>query len=199
MTAGKSAAGKAGTGKTAFFKALRAAKLSCCEIYDITEESKQCVDWILQDQREYYNDREIVIDDIGRESPKIDYGERTEVLDLIMSYREKHCPYVRTHFVTNLTKAELAARYGDRVLSRMRYCKPIPFLDEDKRCARRFNVHPFSTLELPEPPQNSLDETAAEGGAKKITAAVSAYLGGCLRNLSYSSQTALTSDEKAIC
>lgn len=145
-------AGKAGTGKTWFFKALKIAKLSCCEIYDITEESKQSVDWILQDLGEYYHNREIVIDDIGRESPKIDYGERTEVLDLILNYREKHCPRARTHLVTNLTLDEIRARYGERVLSRMHYCKPISFLDEDKRCAKRFigvsNFSPYDLAEL---------------------------------------------------
>ena len=158
-------AGKAGTGKTWFFKALKIAKLSCCEIYDITEESKQCVDWILQDLREYYKHREIVIDDIGRESPKIDYGERTEVLDLILNYREKHCPGVRTHLVTNLTLDEILARYGERVLSRMHYCKPISFLDEDKRCAKRFigvsNFCPYDLAELepdPEAENNPTDD-----------------------------------------
>ena len=141
-------AGKAGTGKTSFFKALIAAKFSGADIYNIVKESKQSIDWVLQDM-DFYKNRELVIDDIGRESPKIEYGERTEVLDLIMSYREEHCPGVRTHYVTNLSVEELEARYGERVVSRLHYCRPISFLDEDKRRAKRFNVRPFSTTDVP--------------------------------------------------
>ena len=138
-------AGKAGTGKTSFFKTLIAAKFSGADIYNIVKESKQSIDWILQDM-DFYKDRELVIDDIGRESPKIEYGERTEVLDLIMSYREEHCSHVRTHYVTNLSLEELEARYGERVVSRLHYCQPIAFLDEDKRrpvvfgCSRVFST-----------------------------------------------------------
>ena len=141
-------AGKAGTGKTSFFKALIAAKFSGADIYNIVKESKQSIDWVLQDM-DFYKNRELVIDDIGRESPKIEYGERTEVLDLIMSYREEHCSHVRTHYVTNLTLEELGARYGERVVSRLHYCQPIAFLDEDKRRAKRFNVCPFNTCDVP--------------------------------------------------
>ena len=144
-------AGKAGTGKTSFFKALIAAKFSGADIYNIVKESKQSIDWVLQDM-DFYKNRELVIDDIGRESPKIEYGERTEVLDLIMSYREEHCPGVRTHYVTNLTLEELEARYGERVVSRLHYCQPIAFLDEDKRRPKRFGgASNFSAVKITEP------------------------------------------------
>ncbi len=52
--------------------------------------------------------------------------------------------------------------YGERVVSRLHFCKPISFLDEDKRQAKRFNVHPFCTVELREPPEDWFDEDDAE-------------------------------------
>ena len=130
-------AGKPGTGKTSFFKTLHAMRFSGCAFYNIQTQAQQKRDWILEDM-EYYREQELVIDDVGREAMKNEFGERFEVLDLIMAYREEWCANVRTHYVTNLTPAELEARYGERVMSRFHFCKVIGFADGDKRRPRRF-------------------------------------------------------------
>ena len=152
-------AGKAGTGKTSTFRALIKAGLmsrdvAVLNIQTLSLKSKEEILETLEDTQE----REAVIDDVGRETVKSEYGEKFEVFDFVLGWREENCRGVRTHVVTNLTASEREARYGERVVSRLHYCQPIAFLDEDKRRAKRFNVCPFSTPELEEPP----DEEAAE-------------------------------------
>ncbi len=159
-------AGKPGTGKTSILKAAKAIGLLNLKFYNIQLAALKPLEEILDDM-ERLEGRPLVIDDVGRETVKNEYGERVDVLDLIIAYREEHCPWVPTHFVTNLTREELLARYGDRVLSRMRYCRPILFLGEDMRRIKRFPS--FSTTVKrtePEPEFQAkiCEETEAESG-----------------------------------
>ena len=143
-------AGKAGTGKTSTFRALQKAGLMAWDVvvFNIQTWSLKSKDEILE-ALEDSKECEMVIDDVGRETVKNEYGEKFEVFDFVLGWREENCRGVRTHVVTNLTSEELGARYGERVVSRLHYCQPIAFLDEDKRRAKRFNVCSFNTCDVP--------------------------------------------------
>ena len=129
-------AGKAGTGKTSTFRALQKAGLMAWEVvvFNIQTWSLKSKDEILE-ALEDSKECEMVIDDVGRETVKNEYGEKFEVFDFVLGWREENCRGVRTHVVTNLTASEREARYGERVVSRLRLCKVIAFADEDKRRA----------------------------------------------------------------
>ena len=129
-------AGKAGTGKTSTFRALQKAGLMAWDVvvFNIQTWSLKSKDEILE-ALEDSKECEMVIDDVGRETVKNEYGEKFEVFDFVLGWREENCRGVRTHVVTNLTASEREARYGERVVSRLRLCKVIAFADEDKRRA----------------------------------------------------------------
>ena len=129
-------AGKAGTGKTSTFRALVKAGLMAWDVvvFNIQTLALKSKDEILE-ELENTKEREAVIDDVGRETVKSEYGEKFEVFDFVLGWREENCRGVRTHVVTNLTASEREARYGERVVSRLRLCKVIAFADEDKRRA----------------------------------------------------------------
>ncbi len=127
-------AGKAGTGKTSTFRALKGAGLISREVvvFNIQTWSLKAKDEILE-ALEDSKDCEMVIDDVGRETTKNEYGEKFELFDFVLGWREENCRGVRTHVVTNLTASEREARYGERVVSRLHLCKVIAFADEDLR------------------------------------------------------------------
>ena len=129
-------AGKAGTGKTSTFRALQKAGLMAWDVvvFNIQTWSLKSKDEILE-ALEDSKECEMVIDDVGRETVKNEYGEKFEVFDFVLGWREENCRGVRTHVVTNLTASEREARYGERVVSRLHLCKVIAFADEDKRRA----------------------------------------------------------------
>jgi hypothetical protein len=69
----------------------------------------------------------LYVDDVGQEPVCMSYGERTEVLDAFFCrvYRGWQDHGVLLHFTSNLTPAEMDARYGRRVTDRLRemcYC-----------------------------------------------------------------------------
>lgn len=75
------------------------------------------------------------LDDLGAENPVSDYGIRLERAgDFIVTWHELHRPGTRLVVTTNLTTAELDARYGGRVLSRLKdLCVPLRLTGGDKR------------------------------------------------------------------
>ena len=75
------------------------------------------------------------LDDLGAENPVSDYGVRLERAgDFIVTWHELHRTGTRLVVTTNLTTAELDARYGGRVLSRLKdLCVPLRLNGGDKR------------------------------------------------------------------
>ena len=75
------------------------------------------------------------LDDLGAENPVSDYGVRLERAgDFIVTWHELHRTGTRLVVTTNLTTAELDARYGGRVLSRLKdHCVPLRLNGGDKR------------------------------------------------------------------
>ena len=75
------------------------------------------------------------LDDLGAEQAASEYGVRTERAgDFIVAWHELHRPGTRLAVTTNLTTAELDARYGGRVLSRLKdLCVPLRLAGGDKR------------------------------------------------------------------
>lgn len=127
-------AGKPGTGKTSIFKEGKRAGIFPRQIYilDMKLLSKKPIDEILA-EIEQYNDCDIVLDDVGIEGNDKEYGNFKEVLETVLRYREIHCSNCLTHITTNLPIKVLGARYGERVLSRMRTYQQVAFIGEDLR------------------------------------------------------------------
>lgn len=66
----------------------------------------------------HYND--LVIDDLGTEPDGQNiYGTRRDVMEEAIHRRYNVFPRWKTHFTSNLTKAELRSRYGERAWSRL--------------------------------------------------------------------------------
>ena len=133
--------GPAGVGKTFLMRCL---KIKLWAAGDITAYG-------IRDLPEWYSwtdEADICIDDLGAESIVAEFGAKEDVLKVAISHREygqtvNHRPtdlqparVGRTHVTTNLTAREIAARYGDRTLSRLLgMCKPFAFEGQSKRQA----------------------------------------------------------------
>lgn len=107
--------GPAGTGKTFLLTAL-------CGRSQIQHAQRDVADWGLVGICEWYNwrdNRDVVIDDLGCERESVNYGDRENVLKLVIEHRYAKCPNSRTHFTTNLTAEQITERYGERILDRM--------------------------------------------------------------------------------
>lgn len=109
--------GPCGTGKTEFFQALRRVGypiiIASMPYFPAMGLAELC-DWL-----ECVRNRDIVLDDAGAEMMANNYGERFEMFSFIVEQRAR-LSRVRTHFTTNLSPAEMMARYGERVLDRIR-------------------------------------------------------------------------------
>ena len=73
----------------------------------------------------------IVIDDIGTESIRIDFGTRVDAVSDAISYAEDSSKTILTS--TNLTPIQLQAKYDERTLDRLRRCKVVKFEGESLR------------------------------------------------------------------
>ena len=82
-------AGDIGTGKTLFFNALNRAGLARENIiiYSLKAHDGDSMEALMDFLRQTQND-EIVIDDIGTEHDKIDYGNHHDVFATIVAFRE---------------------------------------------------------------------------------------------------------------
>jgi len=82
---------------------------------------------------EWWDGRECVIDDLGSERQTVAYGNREDVLKLVIEHRAAR-QNGRTHVTTNLSSRQIAERYGDRILDRiLGMCKPFPLTGQSKR------------------------------------------------------------------
>ena len=73
----------------------------------------------------------IVIDDLGTESIRIDFGTRIDAVSDAISYAEDSSKTLLTS--TNLNPKELKAKYDERTLDRLRRCKVVQFEGESLR------------------------------------------------------------------
>lgn len=65
----------------------------------------------------YYD---LIIDDLGFEDERsVSYGNARDIMESVLQARYMVFPEHRTHFTSNKTPAELKARYGDRIWSRL--------------------------------------------------------------------------------
>lgn len=89
--------------------------------------------WLLED------DTSVILDDLGNETIKNEYGIKTEVISsFIMRWYsvifKGRGGKARLHITTNLDMAQLTERYGDRVVDRiMEMCSSFHFTSKSNR------------------------------------------------------------------
>lgn len=123
--------GGVGGGKTTFIRsmqqALNAARygsfrlFSCVEVEQNIRQAS-AVENSAADYS-YYDNGAACFDDFGAENTEsVIYGNRVNVMGEIMQrrYNRFQSQGIKTHFTTNLSGADLRARYGERVYDRMK-------------------------------------------------------------------------------
>ena len=103
--------GNTGVGKTFLMRALGA------KIWPVSD----IVDCGLDGLKYWYqrtDGADICIDDIGTEPVRVEYGARDDMMRAVIAHRADR-QSGRTSVTTNLTAEKIAARYGDRTLSRL--------------------------------------------------------------------------------
>ena len=121
--------GPAGTGKTFLMR---------CMIGNgrIQHAQRDIADWGLDqiyDWFEWRDKKTVCIDDLGAERTASRYGERDEIMRLVIERRASKRD-VRTHVTTNLTGEQIRERYGDRILDRlMGMCKVFKMVGSSRR------------------------------------------------------------------
>lgn len=117
--------GGVGIGKTFFFATLG------IPILNLKYATHKTVDEIYT-ALELHQHRDILVDDIGDETKMSDYGVKKEILSDILDAR---CQTLnRTHFTSNISDAEIRARYGDRVWDRLaQLAKMYHLIDMESR------------------------------------------------------------------
>lgn len=123
--------GGVGTGKTMFFKLLRDHKgkpIHIFPVYSIFGRSESEIAEIVSS----LTNREIVIDDLGSEPLYNNYGVKFDILTYIITRRlDSPC---RTHITTNLSKTDIAKRYGARIIDRLaEMCRAVELKGKSKR------------------------------------------------------------------
>lgn len=98
---------------------------------------RQIADWGLEGLdawKSYYGDLNITIDDLGSERPAVNYGDKAEMLSLVIEWRYARCSKLRTNITTNLTGEQIGERYGERILDRiLGMCEPFTIGGASKR------------------------------------------------------------------
>lgn len=134
--------GPVGTGKTEFFKQVRSEfytkegnfvspdatgmknkYFQIVDAQDIVDKFNE----VGNGYHQYFTYHPLVIDDIGSEFEGVHYGNKiSPIQDIIMRRYKLGLP---THFTTNLNKEELASKYGDRIMDRLREMCVVKVLD----------------------------------------------------------------------
>lgn len=129
--------GEYGVGKTAL--TALASRAFGGSVFKVRLALPGDLDLLTRSWQEYYAENPYVqnawLDDLGAENPANDFGIRLERAgDFIVSWHELHDLGTRLVITTNLTTTELDARYGGRVLSRLKdLCVPLRLNGGDKR------------------------------------------------------------------
>jgi hypothetical protein len=123
--------GPQGVGKTFFFRcAFKGAQAF------VQHCQEDVCAWGFDGIREWFalcDGREILLDDFGAERTTVSFGQRDELMRLVVAHRAER-QSGRTHVTTNLTAEQLSARYGDHTLSRiLGMCRPFRIEGADRR------------------------------------------------------------------
>ena len=125
--------GDYGCGKTFFVKCL---KLTGSQFVDLT--LAETVEWLdqrggYQSSLDYMCEHDIMLDDLGAESIKNEYGVKRDIVgEFICRYHTKGKG--RMFITTNLRGPELLDRYGGRVVDRLKQlCVPFHMKGKSKR------------------------------------------------------------------
>jgi DNA replication protein DnaC len=118
--------GHVGTGKTIMLKV--AARIIGCEYHDITSLSALYATYgdsafwgVIRPDRTDPSSDDLIIDDFGSEAEVRRYGNVLPIVDMIYARYDDWNNYGRRLWMaTNLTGAELSARYGERVMDRLK-------------------------------------------------------------------------------
>jgi hypothetical protein len=121
--------GPAGTGKTLLMRLLLGNGRMQHAQRDIAEWGlEQIFDWF-----DWRDGKEVCIDDLGAERTSSRYGERDEIMRLVIDRRASNRKG-RTHVTTNLDSDKIRARYGDRILDRlMGMCRVFKMVGASRR------------------------------------------------------------------
>ena len=129
--------GEYGVGKTALVNAL--SRGSCFGVFKVRLALSDDLQRLTRPWQDYFAEnpyaQNVWLDDLGAEAPASDFGIRiNRAGDFIVAYHELHGAGTRLFITTNLTTAEIDARYGGRVLSRLKdLCVPLRLRGSDKR------------------------------------------------------------------
>ena len=129
--------GKCGAGKTLFFDLFRewiwqehrAVVYAMLDCENVANRFTPDDGWTFNSLVRFYAtlSRVTVFDDLVQEDTINDFGNKREVMRSIIRLRAKRPEYL-THFTTNFSLAQIAARYGEDVTSRISgTCKIIEF------------------------------------------------------------------------
>ena len=129
--------GPCGTGKTyamrifsGLFKVEIVSALELAQYFEIGGAA------LFFENTQNFNGKALVIDEIGGERDTTSYGNKSPVIDFISKREDEYrLDRVLTFFTTNLkNREELAARYGDRITSRiLGMCEPVMLKGRDWR------------------------------------------------------------------
>ena len=131
--------GGCGVGKTALVKIVAPAfgHHRFIDLSDREEAEKMSDEW-QELWGENLHEENVVLDDVGAELPANEFGIRLEPVAVFIAARHSRClgrsPFPRLFVTTNLTAAEMDARYGGRTYSRLKdLCVPLKLTGNDKR------------------------------------------------------------------
>lgn len=131
---GKTLAMRAMTPRSIFIDLVDAHNLSNLERHVRFVEGEPVEKWWLIE-----GNTSVILDDLGNEQMKNDYGVKTEVVsNFIMKWYsdvfKNELMKARLHITTNLDWVGLTARYGDRVTDRlMEMCSPVYLTSKSNR------------------------------------------------------------------
>lgn len=120
--------GETGVGKTFLMRCL-GARLR--PVAGITAYGLRCIEnWY-----SWTDGTDLCIDDLGAEPVLSEYGTKEDLMKLVIAHRAER-QNGRTSVTTNFTAGEIAARYGDRTLSRLLgMCKAFALTGTNRRKA----------------------------------------------------------------
>ena len=135
QTLGIIVGGEYGIGKTCYIKAVgqmlsnRPYYINLADADDVDKLTDRWMDFWCNNLYE----RNVILDDIGAEEHRNDYGSIIEpVTEFICNYHTRGTG--RIFATTNLCSQELVERYGGRMFSRLKdLCIPVKFNGKDKR------------------------------------------------------------------
>jgi len=126
--------GDVGTGKTFFFQTLYRPipkKMFTAQEIVAAHTPGDVAEWLSQ-----WDESTFILDDLGAELRLNDYGNKVELLSLVIEHRAR-LRDVQTHITTNLSAKGIRERYGDRILDRINgMCKAVKFVGRSLRNAK---------------------------------------------------------------